>query len=105
MCTQKPPYDYSEQLYQRYKDAFNNYINDMVRRREREREAEVDVHGVGLRVFASPPTVPTCVHVLQLRPYVLCCLPHVALKLSHQHHEAGKQQPQGSGQPAKYLLL
>jgi len=31
MCTQKPPYDYSEQLYQRYKDAFNNYINDMVR--------------------------------------------------------------------------
>jgi cullin 1 len=30
MCTQKPPYDYSEQLYQRYKDAFNNYINDMV---------------------------------------------------------------------------
>jgi hypothetical protein len=31
MCTQKPPYDYSEQLYQRYKDAFNTYINDMVR--------------------------------------------------------------------------
>lgn len=31
MCTQKPPYDYSEQLYQRYKDAFNNYINEMVR--------------------------------------------------------------------------
>lgn len=30
MCTQKPPYDYSEQLYQRYKDAFNTYINDMV---------------------------------------------------------------------------
>jgi hypothetical protein len=30
MCTQKPPYDYSEQLYQRYKDAFNNYINEMV---------------------------------------------------------------------------
>lgn len=32
MCTQKPPYDYSEQLYQRYKDAFNNYINEMVSR-------------------------------------------------------------------------
>ena len=30
MCTQKPPYDYSEHLYQRYKDAFTNYINDMV---------------------------------------------------------------------------
>jgi len=31
MCTQKPPYDYSEQLYQRYREAFNNYINDKVR--------------------------------------------------------------------------
>jgi hypothetical protein len=31
MCTQKPPYDYSEQLYQRYRDAFNNYISDAVR--------------------------------------------------------------------------
>eukprot|EP00879_Flechtneria_rotunda_P010711 GHRR01011193.1.p1 GENE.GHRR01011193.1~~GHRR01011193.1.p1 ORF type:complete len:707 (+),score=276.31 GHRR01011193.1:915-3035(+) len=30
MCTQKPPYDYSEQLYQRYREAFNNYINDKV---------------------------------------------------------------------------
>lgn len=36
MCTQKPPYDYSEQLYQRYKDAFNNYINDMVSGRGEE---------------------------------------------------------------------
>lgn len=26
MCTQKPPYDYSEQLYGRYREAFNAYI-------------------------------------------------------------------------------
>jgi cullin 1 len=31
MCTQKPPYDYSEHLYQRYREAFNNYINDKVK--------------------------------------------------------------------------
>lgn len=30
MCTQKPPHDYSEQLYNRYKEAFNGYINDKV---------------------------------------------------------------------------
>ena len=33
MCTQKPPYDYSEQLYGRYRDAINNYIADKVRTR------------------------------------------------------------------------
>ncbi len=32
MCTQKPPHDYSEQLYSRYRDAFNIYINETVRR-------------------------------------------------------------------------
>jgi hypothetical protein len=31
MCTQKPPYDYSEQLYGRYREAINSYINDKVR--------------------------------------------------------------------------
>lgn len=30
MCTQKPPYDYSEQLYQRYRETFNNYLNEKV---------------------------------------------------------------------------
>lgn len=30
MCTQKPPYDYSEQLYQRYREAFNTYIDGKV---------------------------------------------------------------------------
>lgn len=30
MCTQKPPHDYSEQLYGLYKDAFGKYISDKV---------------------------------------------------------------------------
>lgn len=31
MCTQKPPHDYSEALYNRYRDVFCYYINDSVR--------------------------------------------------------------------------
>lgn len=30
MCTQKPPHDYSEQLYNRYRDAFTRYIVEKV---------------------------------------------------------------------------
>lgn len=30
MCTQKPPHDYSEQLYNRYKEAFRKYLDDKV---------------------------------------------------------------------------
>ncbi len=30
MCTQKPPHDYSEQLYNRYRDVFCVYINESV---------------------------------------------------------------------------
>jgi len=30
MCTQKPPHDYSAQLYERYKEAFNEYIQTTV---------------------------------------------------------------------------
>jgi hypothetical protein len=30
MCTQKPPHDYSEQLYAKYREAFNTYISDKV---------------------------------------------------------------------------
>lgn len=26
MCTQKPPHDYSQQLYDKYKEAFEEYI-------------------------------------------------------------------------------
>ncbi|KAI8467553.1 MAG: Cullin [Monoraphidium minutum] len=41
MCTQKPPYDYSEQLYGRYREAFNAYINDKVLPSLREHRDEV----------------------------------------------------------------
>eukprot|EP00897_Mesotaenium_endlicherianum_P010757 jgi/Mesen1/970/ME000012S00535 len=30
MCTQKPPQDYSQQLYERYREAFEEYINEKV---------------------------------------------------------------------------
>ena len=32
MCTQKPPHDYSEQLYNRYKEAFSVYIAEKATR-------------------------------------------------------------------------
>lgn len=41
MCTQKPPHDYSEQLYTRYREAFNTYINDNVLPALREHSDEV----------------------------------------------------------------
>lgn len=31
MCTQKPPNDYSQQLYDKYKEAFEEHINKKVR--------------------------------------------------------------------------
>ena len=31
MCTQKPPHDYSQQLYDKYREAFEEYITSMVR--------------------------------------------------------------------------
>ncbi|CAI9785623.1 unnamed protein product [Fraxinus pennsylvanica] len=30
MCTQKPPHDYSQQLYEKYKEAFDDYIHSTV---------------------------------------------------------------------------
>ena len=30
MCTQKPPHDFSQQLYERYREAFNEYITSKV---------------------------------------------------------------------------
>lgn len=30
MCTQKPPHDYSAQLYERYRESFNEYLRDVV---------------------------------------------------------------------------
>ena len=31
MCTQKPPNDFSQQLYDRYKEAYNTYIRQKAR--------------------------------------------------------------------------
>jgi cullin 1 len=30
MCTQKPPHDYSQQLYEKYRESFEEYITSMV---------------------------------------------------------------------------
>jgi predicted TPR repeat methyltransferase len=30
MCTQKPPHDYSQQLYDKYRESFEEYITSMV---------------------------------------------------------------------------
>ena len=30
MCTQKPPHDYSKELYERYKQSFSTYIAERV---------------------------------------------------------------------------
>jgi cullin 1 len=32
MCTQKPPHDYSQQLYDKYRESFEEYITSMVSR-------------------------------------------------------------------------
>ena len=38
MCTQKPPYDYSEQLYSKYREALSSYITGRVSTWPRPRE-------------------------------------------------------------------
>lgn len=40
MCTQKPPQDYSQQLYDRYRDSFEEYITSMVLPALREKHDE-----------------------------------------------------------------
>ena len=30
MCTQKPPHDYSQQLYDKYRESFEEYITSIV---------------------------------------------------------------------------
>ena len=40
MCTQKPPADYSQQLYDRYRDVFEEYIRAMVLPALREKQQE-----------------------------------------------------------------
>ncbi|RZC52484.1 hypothetical protein C5167_020916 [Papaver somniferum] len=40
MCTQKPPHDYSQQLYEKYKESFEEYINSTVLPSLREKHDE-----------------------------------------------------------------
>ncbi|KMZ75284.1 putative Cullin-1 [Zostera marina] len=40
MCTQKPPHDYSQQLYDKYREAFQDYITSMVLPSLREKHDE-----------------------------------------------------------------
>ncbi|KAJ3669563.1 hypothetical protein LUZ60_011513 [Juncus effusus] len=40
MCTQKPPHDYSQQLYDKYKSSFEEYIHSMVLPSLREKHDE-----------------------------------------------------------------
>ncbi|CAH1431725.1 unnamed protein product [Lactuca virosa] len=40
MCTQKPPHDYSQQLYDKYKEAFEDYIGSTVLTSLREKHDE-----------------------------------------------------------------
>nr|GMD13041.1 cullin-1-like [Ipomoea batatas] len=40
MCTQKPPHDYSQQLYEKYRESFDEYINSVVLPSLREKHDE-----------------------------------------------------------------
>jgi len=40
MCTQKPPHDFSQQLYERYREAFNEYITSKVLPALQEKQGE-----------------------------------------------------------------
>jgi len=40
MCTQKPPHDYSQQLYEKYRESFEEYITSMVLPSLREKHDE-----------------------------------------------------------------
>lgn len=44
MCTQKPPHDYSAQLYERYREAFNQYITATVLPALRSKHDEFLLH-------------------------------------------------------------
>jgi len=44
MCTQKHPHDFSEQLYQRYQEAFSAYISDRVAPALQEKSGEPMLH-------------------------------------------------------------
>jgi hypothetical protein len=49
MCTQKPPHNYSEQLYTRYKKAISDYLNEKVLPSVREKTGQYMLKEVGKR--------------------------------------------------------
>ena len=54
MCTQKPPHDYSEELYARYRESFERYIQEKARPalssigRALEQQGPLEVVGPGV---------------------------------------------------------
>ena len=46
MCTQKPPHDYSAQLYDRYRESFNVYLETQVMPALRELRDEHMLHEI-----------------------------------------------------------
>jgi hypothetical protein len=48
-CTQKPPHNYSEQLYQRYKKAISDYLSSAVLPAVREKTGQYMLKEVGKR--------------------------------------------------------
>lgn len=53
MCTQRAPHEYSEQLYNRYKDAFVSYLRDLVRSSSRA----VSQHGWPFELHIATPSL------------------------------------------------
>ncbi|KAH9545863.1 hypothetical protein CY35_12G069100 [Sphagnum magellanicum] len=49
MCTQEPPQDYSQQLYDRYRESFEEYINSMVLPSLREKHDELMLRELVMR--------------------------------------------------------
>ncbi|KAL0876809.1 hypothetical protein Bca101_026514 [Brassica carinata] len=50
MCTQKPPHDYSQQLYNKYREAFEEYINSTLVKRWSNHKVMVDKEREGEQI-------------------------------------------------------
>lgn len=89
MCTQKPPHDYSQQLYERYKDSCDKYIIDKARTTRLQRNFPAPsliccVHSALFRKRRRQPFFPARVatsstlalrsHASTGRPIRLCLL-------------------------------
>ena len=102
MCTQKPPHNYSEQLYQRYKKAISDYLSSSVLPAVHEKTGQYMLKEVGKRwshhkinvkwmknffSYLVSPIVPLLLFVAtSFRPLYLTCVP--AGPLPHQATES-----------------